>query len=62
METKNQSKGENNSLKNEPKAPRTSLLPDDVEAERLQRVLQTRTELEDVTRQDILREYGLEEN
>ena len=56
MDTGNRKFGETGYLRNEPKAPRTSLLPEDIESERLRHVDEIRNELEGVTRQDILRE------
>jgi len=56
MNTEKRKNGETGYLRNEPKAPRTSLLPEDIESERLRLVEKVRSELEGVSAQDILRE------
>ena len=48
--------GEKENLRNEPKAPRASLLPDEIELERLKQVLEVRKELDGVSVEDILRD------
>ena len=56
MNTEKRKNGETGYLRNEPRAPRTSLLPEDIESERLRLVEEVRSELEGVSAQDILRE------